>query len=122
MVLQVLPTVIATFTIAGPPVTMFTRASGCASRLRVLSWEGLSYVVINPFGAPAAVAAPQRRVIVATQVLKEAGCGANTTALPAARIEIALLMIVAAGFVDGVIAATTPYGAYSTSVSPLSPV
>ena len=35
---------------------------------------------------------------------------------------MALEMMVAAGFVDGVMAATTPKGAYSTSVSPLSPV
>src|SRR3954468_16437734 len=73
-------------------------------------------------GAPAAVMAAASTRIVSRQVLNDAGCGAKTTALPAATIEIALLMIVAPGFVDGVIAATTPYGAYSTSVNPLSPV
>ena len=73
MVLHVFPTVIATFTIAGPPVTMFTRVSGCASRFLVFSCEALSQVVIRPRGAPAILAASHSRLIVSTQVLKDAG-------------------------------------------------
>lgn len=51
-----------------------------------------------------------------------AGCGANTTLLPAAIRLMALLITVAAGLVDGVTEATTPHGAFSISVRPLSPV
>ena len=51
-----------------------------------------------------------------------AGEGAMITALRPLTAIIALLTGVADGFVDGVIIPTTPHGAGSTSVSPLSPV
>ncbi len=43
------------------------------------------------------------------------GCTLNTTALPAATIEIVLLMIVAVGLVEGVIEPITPNGAARTA-------
>src|SRR3954467_11322554 len=46
----------------------------------------------------------------------------NTTALPAAIIEIVLLMMVDVGFVDGVIEPMTPKGARSNNERPWSPV
>ncbi len=44
------------------------------------------------------------------------------TLLPAAIRLMALLMTVAAGLVEGVTEATTPQGAFSIKVRPLSPV
>ena len=46
----------------------------------------------------------------------------NTTALPPATMPIALHRIVSVGFVVGVIARITPYGARSVSIRPSSPV
>ena len=46
------------------------------------------------------------------------GCTLNTTALPAATMPIALQRIVSVGFVVGVIAKITPYGARSVSIKP----
>ena len=73
-------------------------------------------------GPPAAtMALSSRRTASATQPLA-AGCGENTTELPAERMPMALLMMVATALVEGVMEATTPKGAYSTRVMPLSPV
>ena len=49
------------------------------------------------------------------------GCGLKTAAFPAETIEIELFSTVEGGLVDGVITPTTPHGAGSTRVSPLSP-
>jgi len=46
----------------------------------------------------------------------------NTTALPAATIEMALQATVEAGLVHGMIEPITPYGACSTTVRPPSPL
>ena len=122
MVLQVLPVVMATFTIAGPPVTMLRLTPGWARRALVVSRETGATVVIKPAGAPAETAAEDRARIASWQTLAAAGCGAKTTELPAASMAMALEMTVAAGLFEGVMAATTPKGAYSTKVRPLSPV
>jgi len=49
------------------------------------------------------------------------GCALKTTAFPAASMPSALQMIVDVGFVHGVMAPITPYGAGSQSVRPWSP-
>ena len=72
-------------------------------------------------GPPAAMIARLTRRTAALDVRRADGCGLNTTALPADTIEIALLMIVAAGLVTGVIAPTTPNGANSVIIMPLVP-
>src|SRR6185369_5096423 len=77
---------------------------------------------MRPVGAPAETVAEARMRITFWLTLLAAGCGANTTELPAARMAMALEIMVAAGLLEGVIAATTPKGAYSTRVNPLSPV
>ncbi|MND02357.1 hypothetical protein D3C83_217070 [compost metagenome] len=60
--------------------------------------------------------------IVSREHFTAAGCGEKMTELPAARMEIELLMTVAVGLVDGMMAATMPNGAHSTKVRPSSPV
>ncbi len=65
------------------------------------------------------------RLMMSTQRIEHSladGWTLNTTALPAATIEIVLLMIVAVGFVEGVIEPMTPNGARSNSDRPPSPV
>ena len=122
MVLQALPAVMATFTMAGPPVTIFMLVPGWQSGCLVASWVGLAIVVTRLAGPPAATMAELSvRTASATQPLA-AGCGEKTAALPAASMPMALLIMVATGLVDGVMAATTPKGAYSTRARPLSPV
>ena len=73
-------------------------------------------------GPPAAVMALFSSATVSMETYRAAGCTLKTTTLPAESMQMVLQMIVATGFVVGVMAPMTPYGAYSTSVRPCSPV
>ena len=89
--------------------------------LALLAKEGLAFQVHwNPFQLNPDM--PKEGRDRAAYRAWKFGSAAKATALPAARIEIELLMMVAPGLVDGVTAVTTPNGANSTSVRPLSPV
>jgi len=117
-----LPEFIACLTTAGPPVTTTMRTSGCFISVFALSIVGRSTLVITSRGPPADWIASFSRWTHQLHVCAALGCVLNTTALPAATMPIALLRIVSVGFVVGVIASITPYGARSVSIRPSSPV
>ena len=86
------------------------------------SCVGSAIVTIKFSGPPASTIA---WLMTSTQRIEHSladGWTLNTTAFPAATIEIVLLMIVAVGFVEGVIEPITPNGARSNSDKPRSPV
>ena len=76
---------------------------------------------INPSGAPLSRSDFMTISTVRCVHFAAPGCGANTTALPPAIMQIVLLMTDATGFVEGQIEAMTPKGAISSSTRPLSP-
>ena len=57
-----------------------------------------------------------------TDTRRAFGWTLNVTALPAEIMAIELLMMVDVGFVVGVMEPITPYGAYSVTIIPSSPV
>jgi len=84
--------------------------------------SGSSTVVTMLSGPPAATEASLISDTARCETFFAAGWGANTTALPAAIMLMALLMTVAAGLVEGVTEAITPQAAFSIRVRPRSPV
>ena len=80
--------------------------------------EGSATVVIKFAGPPTAVMASFKILIVRCETFLAAGCGAYTTALPAAIMLMELLIMVAAGLVEGVTEAITPQAAFSMIVNP----
>ncbi len=99
-------------------MTTTRRTSGCFIRVCALSIVGRSTVVITSRGPPAAWIASFRRCTHQVQVAAADGWTLNTTELPAATMPIALQRIVSVGFVVGVTARITPYGARSVSTRP----
>ena len=112
----------AASTTASPPVTTSRPMPGYLNNRCAVSISGFATVTSRFSGPPAATTAWLSSVIARCETPFAAGWGANTTLLPAAIRLMALLITVAAGLVDGVTEATTPHGAFSISVRPLSPV
>ncbi|EJK89956.1 hypothetical protein UUU_30760 [Klebsiella pneumoniae subsp. pneumoniae DSM 30104 = JCM 1662 = NBRC 14940] len=112
----------AASTTASPPVTTSRPMPGYLNSRWAVSISGFATVTSRLAGPPAATTAWLSRVIALCETFFAAGWGAKTTLLPAAIRLMALLITVAAGLVDGVTEATTPQGAFSISVRPLSPV
>ena len=117
-----LPEFIACCTTAGPPVTTTIRTSGCFISACALSTVGRSIETSTSRGPPAPWIASFNRWTSQLETCAAPGCTLNTTELPAATMPIALHRIVSVGFVVGVIASITPYGARSVSINPSSPV
>ena len=117
-----LPLFIAALTTTGPPVTTTRRTSGCFISTFALSTVGCSTDTITSRGPPALWIASLSRCTNQFDVRAADGCTLNTTEFPAATMPIALHRIVSVGFVVGVTASNTPYGARSTSMRPSSPV
>ncbi len=112
----------ADFTTAPPPVTTSSRMSLWFMTAAEVSSVGLARLQSRVPGPPALTMARLRRDTAWLVTPLAEGCGLKTTALPAATMLMLLLMMVAAGFVHGVMEPTTPNGAGSTRVSPSSPV
>ena len=108
-------------TMPGPPVATSSRTSLCCIIALVFSMDGSATVTIRFGGAPAATRARLSSRISQWLMFVARGCGLNTTALPAASMPMALLMMVSVGLVVGVIAPITPNGEISTVVRPSSP-
>jgi hypothetical protein len=73
-------------------------------------------------GPPASTIAWLRSCAVRFVQALADGCALKTTPFPAETMPMALEITLEVGFVLGVIEPITPYGAYSTSVNPSSPV
>ncbi|GCS54874.1 hypothetical protein HmCms186_04543 [Escherichia coli] len=112
----------AASTTASPPVTTKRPMPGNLNKRCAVSISGFATVTSKFSGPPAATIAWLSSVIARWETFFAAGCGAKMTLLPAAIRLMALLMTVAAGLVEGVTEATTPQGAFSIRVRPLSPV
>src|SRR5665811_2562114 len=83
---------------------------------------GLGMAVTRSGGPPAATMALLISLTFSAETRFAEGCTLNTSAFPAETIAIVLLMIVAVGFVLGVIDPMTPNGANSVTIMPRSPV
>src|SRR5262249_41916939 len=113
-----LPVCIAAFTTPGPPVTHSKRTASWLQIALNESSVGCSTMVIT-FSRPVAraIALLYSRTAMAAHLAAE-GWALNTTALPAATMLMMLPLKVGTEWVEGVIAATTPKGVYSSSVMP----
>src|SRR5437899_13012657 len=113
-----LPACIAAFTTAGPPVTQINLTDSWLQMALKESNVGSSTIVIR-FSMPTsrAMARLYSRTATAAQ-LAAAGWALKTTPLPAATMLMMLPLRVGTECVEGVMAATTPKGVYSSSVIP----
>src|ERR1022692_1966735 len=102
-----LPDSMAAFTTPPPPVTTTSRMPGCLISAWALSTVELAMQVRRLPGPPAATTALFRSATLWQETPLALGWTLKTTALPAATIAIALLMIVEVGLVVGVIAPMT---------------